>query len=100
MHPPCGNADLSADCSFYCYHLIVILVGDLREQSTHGAGNGVLQVGGAAVCTSIAAYMAHPELADPVHLGATWFGTFIGAVTLTGAPRPSPACMHSFSAVA
>jgi len=32
-----------------------------------------LQVGGAAVCTSIAAYMAHPELADPVHLGATWF---------------------------
>lgn len=41
-------------------------------------------VGGAAVATSVAAYMAHPELADSVHLASTWFGTFIGAVTLTG----------------
>ena len=41
-------------------------------------------VGGAAVATSVAAFMAHPELADSVHLASTWFGTFIGAVTLTG----------------
>ncbi|KAK9832503.1 hypothetical protein WJX81_002580 [Elliptochloris bilobata] len=41
-------------------------------------------VGGAAVATSVAAYMAHPEMADSVHLASTWFGTFIGAITLTG----------------
>eukprot|EP00884_Botryococcus_braunii_P006438 jgi/Botrbrau1/15796/Bobra.4_1s0147.1 len=41
-------------------------------------------VGLAAVTTSIASYMAHPEAADGVHLVSTFLGTFIGAVTLTG----------------
>lgn len=41
-------------------------------------------VGLAAVATSIASYIAHPGALDPVHLTATFLGTFIGAVTLTG----------------
>ena len=41
-------------------------------------------VGLAAVTTSIASYIAHPELADPTHLTSTFLGAFIGAVTLTG----------------
>lgn len=41
-------------------------------------------VGLAAVTTSVAAYMAHPELNDPTHLTSTFLGAFIGAVTLTG----------------
>ena len=43
-------------------------------------------VGGAAVATSMAAYIAHPEATDAVHLVSTYAGTFIGAVTLTGMP--------------
>ncbi len=43
-------------------------------------------VGLAAVATSIASYMAHPEAGDAVHLVSTFAGTFIGAVTLTGMP--------------
>lgn len=42
-------------------------------------------VGLAAVTTSIASYIAHPELMDPTHLTSTFLGAFIGAVTLTGA---------------
>ena len=44
-------------------------------------------VGLAAVTTSVANYMGHnPALAmDSVHLVATYLGTWIGAVTLTGA---------------
>ena len=41
-------------------------------------------VGLAAVTTSIASYIAHPELMDATHLTSTFLGTFIGAVTLTG----------------
>ena len=41
-------------------------------------------VGLAAVTTSIASYIAHPELMDPTHLTSTFLGAFIGAVTLTG----------------
>lgn len=41
-------------------------------------------VGLAAVTTSIASFMAHPGLADPIHLTSTYLGTLIGAVTLTG----------------
>jgi len=42
-------------------------------------------VGLAAVATSAANYMAHdPATMDAVHLSATYAGTFIGAVTLTG----------------
>ena len=41
-------------------------------------------VGLAAVTTSIASYIAHPELLDPTHLTSTFLGAFIGAVTLTG----------------
>ena len=43
-------------------------------------------VGLAAVTTSVANYMGHdPALAmDSVHLVATYLGTWIGAVTLTG----------------
>ena len=55
-------------------------------------------VGLAAVTTSIASYIAHPELMDPTHLTSTFLGAFIGAVTLTGArtsawiqKRPGPA---------
>lgn len=43
-------------------------------------------VGLAAVTTSIASFMAHPGLADPIHLTSTYLGTLIGAVTLTGRP--------------
>ena len=45
-------------------------------------------VGLAAVTTSIASFMAHPALAAPIHLTASYLGTLIGAVTLTGAPTP------------
>ncbi|RMZ53112.1 hypothetical protein APUTEX25_004936, partial [Auxenochlorella protothecoides] len=42
-------------------------------------------VGLAAVTTSIASYMAaDPAHLDAVHAASTYFGTFIGAVTLTG----------------
>lgn len=41
-------------------------------------------VGLAAVNTSIASYMMHPG-GDMVHSVATLLGTFIGAITLTGA---------------
>ncbi|KAK9824598.1 hypothetical protein WJX72_011597 [[Myrmecia] bisecta] len=41
-------------------------------------------VGLAAVATSIASYMGHPEATDSVHLVSTYLGTVIGAVTLTG----------------
>jgi NAD/NADP transhydrogenase beta subunit len=46
-----------------------------------------LQVGLAAVTTSIANYMLHdPATAmDTTHLVSTYLGTFVGAVTLTGA---------------
>ena len=47
-------------------------------------------VGLAAVTTSIASYIAHPELLDPTHLTSTFLGAFIGAVTLTGKTLPSP----------
>lgn len=43
-------------------------------------------VGLAAVATSVASYMGDPHTAsDAVHLVSTYLGTFIGAVTLTGA---------------
>jgi NAD(P) transhydrogenase beta subunit len=43
-------------------------------------------VGLAAVTTSIASYVQDPHAAmDGVHLMSTYLGTFIGAVTLTGA---------------
>lgn len=41
-------------------------------------------VGLAALTTSIASFLAHPDLTDSVHLTSTFLGTFIGAVTLTG----------------
>ena len=41
-------------------------------------------VGLAATITSIAAYAANPGHASAAHLGATWFGVLIGAVTFTG----------------
>ena len=43
-------------------------------------------VGLAAVTTSVANYMGHDPMVamDGVHLVATYFGTWIGAVTLTG----------------
>ena len=46
-------------------------------------------VGLAAVTTSVANYMGHdPAVAmDSVHLVATYLGTWIGAVTLTGNAR-------------
>lgn len=53
-------------------------------------------VGLAAVATSIASFMAHPDLSDPIHVTSSFLGTLIGAVTLTGAgTRPelhSPSC--------
>ena len=41
-------------------------------------------VGLAATITSVAAYASHPAATGAAHLGATWFGVFIGAVTFTG----------------
>ena len=41
-------------------------------------------VGFAAVATSIASFMAHPNLGDNIHLTASYLGTLIGAITLTG----------------
>lgn len=58
-------------------------------------------VGLAAVTTSIASYIAHPELMDPTHLTSTFLGAFIGAVTLTGEltsaeiPPPFPPTLTS-----
>ena len=49
-------------------------------------------VGLAAVTTSIASYIAHPELMDATHLTSTYLGTFIGAVTLTGKLSELPLC--------
>lgn len=47
-------------------------------------------MGLAAATTSVAAYMAHPELNDPTHLTSTFLGAFIGAVTLTGDSSSPP----------
>lgn len=55
-------------------------------------------VGLAAVTTSIASYMAHPEAADAVHLVSTFLGTFIGAVTLTGT-CPSSYALEALSVI-
>jgi NAD(P) transhydrogenase len=41
-------------------------------------------VGLAATVTSMAAYATHPGHTGAAHLGATWFGVFIGAITFTG----------------
>uniref|UniRef100_A0A7S0SHF6 proton-translocating NAD(P)(+) transhydrogenase n=2 Tax=Mantoniella antarctica TaxID=81844 RepID=A0A7S0SHF6_9CHLO len=41
-------------------------------------------VGLAATLTSVVAYATHPSCTGAAHLGATWFGVFIGAVTFTG----------------
>ena len=51
-------------------------------------------VGLAAVTTSVANYMGHdPAVAmDSVHLVATYLGTWIGAVTLTGKERVVCCC--------
>ena len=58
-------------------------------------------VGLAAVTTSIASYIAHPELMDPTHLTSTFLGAFIGAVTLTGdANLSAAACSTSLQSPA
>lgn len=41
-------------------------------------------VGLAAVATSVASYMAHPDPSNTIHLTSSYLGTLIGAVTLTG----------------
>ena len=41
-------------------------------------------VGLAATLTAVAAFAAHPGAVGAMHLGATWFGVFVGAITFTG----------------
>ena len=54
-------------------------------------------VGLAAVTTSIASFMAHPDPSNTIHLTSSYLGTLIGAVTLTGGFRGLSRLSVSFS---
>ena len=70
-------------CSRQIPHTISVWVKPCRLLACPGKGS-CAEAPPVQVTTSAASFLAHPALGDGVHMTATFLGTFIGAVTLTG----------------